>query len=74
MTNDEPLRSRLTAVLGISLDSPDAAIVDQVGDLCALRQRVQADTAREQRIAGLQRLTNCTRESALAILQAQGRL
>jgi hypothetical protein len=68
----DELRTRLTALLGVSLDTPDAGLLEHVSGLCALRQRLQADAALEAGISTIQKACNCGREIALNIIKAQG--
>jgi hypothetical protein len=68
---DDKLRADLTGVLGMSLDTSDPELVRAVNDLVQLRQRIESNAATEQRIAELQGVTHCTRETALSILAAQ---
>jgi hypothetical protein len=69
--SDNELRTKLAALLGTSLDTPDVELLGAVNDLLALRKRVETDAARERRIAELQQVTHCTRATALDILAAQ---
>jgi hypothetical protein len=69
--NDE-LKTKLTAALGVSLDTPDTCLIEQVKDLLQLRRQVTASAALEKRILELQQVTHCTRETATAILEQQG--
>jgi hypothetical protein len=58
-------------LLGLSLDSPNEALLAIVTDLLQLRAQVAANAALEQRIQDLTRTCNCDRQTALSILAAQ---
>jgi hypothetical protein len=70
---NDTLKTKLCALLAVSLDSPDEVLLAHVTELLQLRTQVAANAALEQRIRDLIHTCNCSRQTALDILAAQGK-
>jgi hypothetical protein len=67
----ETLQTKLALALGVAESTPEDRLVSTVHDLVAYRERWEEAQKREQRIAELQNICHCDRQTALNIITAQ---